>query len=333
MIRSKIFINFLTYMLIFTVIVSIVSAANFSQNFALRYNPFTGKLDYYATSIPQASNMSIEDLNITGLFNVQSTGSSTFDSVVRFNEDVIFFDNLTLIGGSVINSTLIVQNPTQGIIFYINGSDNNNVGIGTSSPNYLLDVYGTLNASTIRANTYDNLPSLDNSTLWANTSNLIYLTDSTKNVGIGVTTPAHKLHVIGNLNITGSFNATRIEANEILISGVILDDRYEGLSTAWNSGNETYNTTADMINAVNGLVNSTAISRSGTNTILTNIKDLFGIGISNPTAKLHIAGNLTAIGGNFSLGSTSDPTNMTLFSPDGTLFRCGVSDAGVFVCS
>jgi len=42
-------------------------------------------------------------------------------------------------------------------------------------------------------------------------------------VGIGTATPAHTLHVIGNINITGSFNATRIEANEILVNGVLVN--------------------------------------------------------------------------------------------------------------
>ncbi|KKL50502.1 hypothetical protein LCGC14_2304850, partial [marine sediment metagenome] len=44
------------------------------------------------------------------------------------------------------------------------------------------------------------------------------------NVGIGTTTPAHKLHVIGNVNITGSFNATRIEGNIILQDGNQVND-------------------------------------------------------------------------------------------------------------
>jgi len=85
--------------------------------------------------------------------------------------------------------------------------DQGNVGIGTTSPDSELHVIGGLcvEASdtgcssadgTIRADTYDNLPSLDNSTLWANTTTNVYLADSTKNVGIGDTSPNAKLHVV-----------------------------------------------------------------------------------------------------------------------------------------
>ncbi len=47
-----------------------------------------------------------------------------------------------------------------------------------------------------------------------------FFVDETNNfVGIGIFNPVYSLHVIGNINITGSFNATRIEGNIILQNG------------------------------------------------------------------------------------------------------------------
>jgi len=58
---------------------------------------------------------------------------------------------------------------------------------------------------------------------WNSSGTNIFLNDTTARVGIGTATPAHILHVIGNINITGSFNATRIEANEILVNGAVVN--------------------------------------------------------------------------------------------------------------
>jgi hypothetical protein len=41
----------------------------------------------------------------------------------------------------------------------------------------------------------------------------------------------------------------------------------------------------------------------------------------------------TFIGGELTVGSGSAQKNITLFSPDGTAWTCGVSDAGSFDCS
>jgi len=58
-----------------------------------------------------------------------------------------------------------------------------------------------------------------------------------------------------------------------------------------------------------------------------------GIGTTSPKVKLEVTGNLTTTGGNHSFGSTTDPTNITMYSPGGTQWRCGVDDGGAFNCS
>ena len=211
MIKSKIFINFLTYMLIISLLVGAVSAAN--ESFSLRYNPFTGKLDYYTTGYM--------DLNISGVLNVGVNGSTNFESTVRFNQDVIFFDNITLIGGSVINSTLIVKDTSGTVIFYINSSQNNNVGIGTSNP-VINPNYQTAPGLTIQSpNPGITFIDSDNANKGYSFSSLqprfiiagmdddgtnagaIMTLERTGNIGIGTTTPLNKLDVVGNATIRG----------------------------------------------------------------------------------------------------------------------------------
>ena len=58
-----------------------------------------------------------------------------------------------------------------------------------------------------------------------------------------------------------------------------------------------------------------------------------GIGTIVPTSALTTAGNFTLTGGNMSIGSATDPTNFTMFSPDGSQWDCGPDDAGGFTCS
>ncbi len=41
----------------------------------------------------------------------------------------------------------------------------------------------------------------------------------------------------------------------------------------------------------------------------------------------------TLIRNNLTIGMTATPSNITMFSPDGTKFKCGVNDGGTFSCS
>ncbi|KKL21614.1 hypothetical protein LCGC14_2443700, partial [marine sediment metagenome] len=130
--------------------------------------------------------------------------------------------------------------------FYVN--EDGLVGIGTASPGAILDISASAPQPRItwtNSNNFGNLKFYETTTLkgriqvigstsatvarrndieiWSESGD-VTLQRAGGNVGIGTTTPAHKLHIIGNVNITGSFNATRIEGTVILQNGKIVND-------------------------------------------------------------------------------------------------------------
>ena len=100
-----------------------------------------------------------------------------------------------------------------------------NVGIGTTDPQFSLDVSGNINASNaITVNNTDvclfdgsNCPPFLNG--WTDGGSQVYLTNSADNVGIGTINPAGKLHVAGGpLVVEGSFSGVLL-GNQMKIDG------------------------------------------------------------------------------------------------------------------
>ncbi|MBU2053234.1 MAG: hypothetical protein KJ721_03250, partial [Nanoarchaeota archaeon] len=57
-----------------------------------------------------------------------------------------------------------------------------------------------------------------------------------------------------------------------------------------------------------------------------------GIGTTSPSHKLNVIGGVN-ITSNLIVGNSSGQSNITLYSPDGAAWTCGVNDAGAFSCS
>ena len=98
-----------------------------------------------------------------------------------------------------------------------------NVGIGTSIPEYTLDVSGDINADAINVNGTRVCVQGDSTCLppaggWTDTGTNIFTTTLTRNVGIGTSTPEATLHVAGGAIFDGSFSGMILQ-NGFKING------------------------------------------------------------------------------------------------------------------
>lgn len=178
---------------------------------------------------------------------------------------------------------------------------NGNVGIGTTSPGAKLEVDGIIRASDgFRPETNDWEIARDGEDLvirepeqskeWARFNDDVSLhLSGTPNlwvdgsIGIGTTSPAEKLHVVGN----------RIRLEK---AGKTLELRADG------SAVDVQSTTSDLY------------IRSGANDVVVNPggDGKVGIGTANPSEKLHVRGNICATG---NIGTCSDLRYKKDFTP------------------
>jgi hypothetical protein len=89
------------------------------------------------------------------------------------------------------------------------------IGIGTSTPTQMLDIVGTVNVS--QGFTVNGIPVGGTAGGWSSGSGKVVLLDTTNKVGMGVTSPQERLHIGGNLFVTGDIRAS----GNVLISGLV----------------------------------------------------------------------------------------------------------------
>ena len=151
-------------------------------------------------------------------------------------------------------------------------NSNGNVGIGTTSPSYKLDVNGTLHSSNITladgiyhegdTNTYINF--LSDQIQMATAGSVRAYINSSGNVGIGTTSPNAKLNINGSVKIEST--------NPLYFGGTTSVPNWE--IKAYGSGG-----------------NDLLINDTGTNSgdLIFTGQD-FGVGTTNPLEKLHVSG-------------------------------------------
>ncbi len=169
-----------------------------------------------------------------------------------------------------------------------------NVGIGTNTPNYKLDVAGTINATSILVN---GAPLTGGgSSQWAtNGSNISY---AAGNVGIGIASPSEKLEVNGNLSVGLNAGAATGYGNRLNLRGV--DDAASGDPMWLARYNTAANQTELRVNIGDDSSGDDAFTVGnffhGDGQWKTFLKVInngnVGIGITNPTQKLQVKGTV-----------------------------------------
>jgi hypothetical protein len=188
---------------------------------------------------------------------------------------------------------------------------NSNVGIGTSTPAYRLDVAGDINfTGTLRSNGVafvGGSGGSSGSSQWSNNGATVYITGS--NVGIGTASPSEVLHVSGgkvysDIQVLGSSN--------------------DSVSVPSFSFKEESNT--GMFHAATSVLGFTT---AGTERMRIDNNGNVGIGVStNSTARLYVFGNPSVFSrGNSNINSPAARLANTIGTPALCFSTIGIADS------
>ena len=242
------------------------------------------------------------------------------DKALRINngaQPVVYLGD----GGANTDGQLILYNSSGSANIVLNGDNQNhyitngNVGIGTTSPSYKLDVEGDVGFSNwVYASKYYPVSSTADILIQTGAGRSIKLDPTSTgkvvipngNVGIGTTTPNHKLDIYSNENIPLRVHRP---SNANLNSGGAWGI---GFSTRGDAANSTTDTRAGIFSYYNGnlflAANNSNIASSPISsarlTILNNGN--VGIGTTGPSSKLVVSGSFRA--GNNGYDSTPGGT-------------------------
>lgn len=185
---------------------------------------------------------------------------------------------------------------------YIGG----NIGIGTTTPAYKLDVAGTINCASLRVAGNVVVPSQ-----WTTNGSNIYYNTTGGYVGIGTVAPSAPLHVVGNSVVSGQMGigTDPIGSYKLAVNGTLCTAAPTGVFLWCGTGTNL----ADRI---------FALTRTGNNVqadLFTNSQDFyfatirnFGLGTSTPAYKLDVNGTINAtefrLNGNIFTGGASQWT-------------------------
>ena len=183
-------------------------------------------------------------------------------------------------------------------------NESGNVGIGTTTPAYKLDVAGSINGTSVFVNGVAVASSTD--TYWSTAgSGKIYYSGG--NVGVGTATPAYPLDVTGDVNVTGTFriNGTAMSGTGTVTS--VSAGNGMDFTAVTTSGSVALGTPSTIISATTNSVSGTTHSHAVTTQLP-----------SSSTAGVMLQSGAKTSGGFY--GGTTAPTNTTRTNYDGCLY-------------
>jgi hypothetical protein len=247
-----------------------------------------------------ATSITIGDFQIVsayGLDHVTNENNQTTDTIISTNATTGFQATSNIVAGGTVRANKIVStaNLEVGTANLFVDTTTSNVGIGTNAPVYELDVVGNVNftgdlyqggAAFVSSLWTDGADSLYyRSNVEVGTGNL-FVDTTTSNVGIGTTTPAYELDVVGNVNFTG--------------------DLYQGgapfVSSLWTDGADSLYYRSNVEVGTGNLFVDTTTSN-------------VGIGTTTPAYELDVSGNVHFTGGLYQDGA---PFVSSLWTSSGT---------------
>ncbi|MGI6278309.1 MAG: tail fiber domain-containing protein [Patescibacteria group bacterium] len=258
------------------------------------------------------STLSLSDSSGDIDIDINLGNDNTWTGLQTFNSLAIADTDIALTGASTnLSSTGDVSfNDDQLFIQQADG----NVGIGTGSPGYELDVNGTINASTRyrigdqsaiylsgTKMAFGTTSSYDTS-LYAGGVDRLFIQASSGNVGIGTTTPAQLLDLAGNLQFSGAL----MPSGNAGVSNYVLTSTGTDSAPSWTDPT-TLGTNYWTLSGSNLFANETSYN--------------VGIGTTTPgTSKLAV------MGGNVGIGTTSPGSALSVV---GAIRSSGLSAGGI----
>ena len=280
-------------------LLNVLGDVNFTSNFTVDANTFfidsvSNRVGIGTSNPRQLLELSGGGLKITGTNDVETSANTTY--IDQFLGIAKFFSHGKDISTRGAFQFVISNTDRSDIIEALFIQNDGFIGLGTTSPSNRLNILGSGNILNITSTTSGDA----NIRLEADADN----SNEDDNPTFVLIQDGNRVNArFGLMGLTSQY--TGALANALFISAKGISDDVD----------IQFVTGGSVMGGTDGTARMT-IDQDG------NI----GIGIINPTTLLYVNGTMT-------IGSSSFPRNLTMFSPDGTKFSCGVLNSGVWACS